>query len=79
MEEKEFVKSEELPSQSPQDVREENFGCFVLVLVVILVVAMYEIFTAVGATGALGAGIASFGLALMGLGIVWIAAKYRGR
>lgn len=70
------------PGEDPRTIQEriegaEGFGCFILVLVGILVWGMHHIFEAAGPGGSLGAGIASAGLALMGFGIVWVAARYR--
>jgi hypothetical protein len=55
----------------------EGFGCFVLLLVALVLFGVCQLFAIAGPGGAVGAGIAAAGIALMALGIVWVAARYR--
>ncbi len=58
-------------------LRDDNFGCFALILIGAVVFGMLLLFDKAGPTGTLGAGIASLGLALLGVGVVWVAGRRR--
>jgi hypothetical protein len=66
------------PPAAQESPRDDNFGCFALVLVVLVLAGTYGLFERAGPGGSLGAGIASLGLALLGFGIVWVAGRRRG-
>ena len=65
------------PPAAQEQPRDDNFGCYALVLVVLILAGMYGLFERAGPGGSLGAGIASLGLALLGFGIVWVAGRRR--
>jgi hypothetical protein len=63
------------PSVIPSADDRESYGCFSIILRVIISCGMYKRFELAGPTGALGVGIASFGLAALGFGILDIGVK----
>jgi hypothetical protein len=64
-----------LTTAQKSDAR-EGYGCFSLIVLILVLGAVYHVFDSVGSAGAIGAGIASFGLCGLGLGILYIGAKY---
>ena len=64
------------PSIIPAASDRESYGCFSLVLLIIISGGMYKLFELAGPSGALGAGIASFGLAALGFSILYLGVKY---
>lgn len=69
---------EEKPAPPPasSDDAQTSYGCFSIVLLLIVTGAMYKLFELAGPSGSLGAGIASFGLAALGFGILYLGVKY---
>jgi len=71
---------EEKPAPAPppasSDDAQTSYGCFSIVLLIIITGAMYKLFELAGPSGALGAGVASFGLAGLGFGILYLGVKY---
>ena len=71
--------TDDVPPPAPTPAKSdghESYGCFSLVLLLLVSAGMYKLFEIAGPGGALGAGIASFGLAALGFGILYLGVKY---
>jgi hypothetical protein len=65
------------PSPAQPPPKDDNFGCLIIFVLLVVLAGMYGLFERAGPGGSLGAGIASFGLALLGVGIIWVAGRRR--
>jgi hypothetical protein len=65
------------PQPDNRDSR-EGFGCFVIVLVLLICGAAGTMFAAAGPGGAPWAALGVWALSAMGLGIVYFGVKYHG-
>ena len=62
------------PAESPKS---DDFGCSALIVMGAVLLGMIVLFDRAGPGGSLGAGIASFGLAVVGFGVVWVTGRRR--